>query len=167
MVVEAGAVAGYVIAWLVQKTRRAAERLDAKVDAAVDACLERLYELVAARLDGHPVLDDLTEEVATADGQVSELTRQQLELAVKAAARKDNDFGQAVTELLARVCQAEIASGGPAVSATGSTVFTGDVHIETSGDGVVIGQIAGDVNLNRDASGRRQEGPFGFDQPSR
>ena len=77
----------------------------------IDPGLDRLHEVVAAKLDGHPVLGELDEEAATATGQVSELTRQQVELALTAAARRDELFGQAVSELLARLREAEQASG--------------------------------------------------------
>jgi hypothetical protein len=88
VLIEASVVAGYVIAWAVRKARRAAGRVDAEVDAVIDAGLDKLHDVVAAKLGAHPALDDLTEESASGEGQVSELTRQQVELAVTAAARK-------------------------------------------------------------------------------
>jgi hypothetical protein len=44
-----------------------------------------------------------SEEAAAGEEHVSELTRQQVKLAVTAAARKDDGFGQAVTELVAQL----------------------------------------------------------------
>ena len=64
MVIEAGVVAGYVIAWAVRKARRAGGRLDVEADEAIDAGLDRLHEVVAAKLAGHPVLEELEEEAA-------------------------------------------------------------------------------------------------------
>ena len=66
--------------------------------------------MVAAKLGGHPVLAEVAEEADEA-GQVSDLTRQQVELALAAAARKDELFGQAVTELVVRLREAEQAAG--------------------------------------------------------
>src|SRR5690242_1105974 len=134
-----------MIAWALRKVRRAAGRLDAEADVAIDAGLDRLHEVVAAKLGAHPALDDLDEEAATDDGQVSELTRQQVELAVIAAARKDDAFGQTVTELVARLRTAEQASGASVVAGAGSKIFTGDAHAQASGGGIAFGQVAGDV----------------------
>jgi hypothetical protein len=157
VVIEAGVVAGYVIAWVVRKVRRAASRLDAEVDAAVDAGLGRLHAAVAAKLGGHPILDELAEEAGAAeDGQVSELTRQQVELAVTAAARKDDEFGQAVTQLVAEIREAEQVSGVSVVAGAGSTVFTGDAHAHASGTGIALGQVGGDVHLDQGGPGKPQ-----------
>ncbi|MEV0926527.1 hypothetical protein AB0I99_15640 [Streptomyces spongiicola] len=159
MVIEAGVVAGYVIAWAVRKARRAAGRVDAEVDTVIDAGLDKLHTAVAAKLGTHPALDDLAEEAATEEGQVSELTRQQVELAVTAAARKDDAFGETVTELVAQLQAAEEASGASVVAGAGSTVFTGDAHVQASGDGIAFGQIGGDVHVDRSAAGGQRPDP--------
>lgn len=149
MVIEAGVVAGYVIAWAVRKARRVGGRLDAEADAAIDTGLDRLHEVVAAKLGEHPVLAEVEEEAASGGGEVSELTRQQVELALTAAAGKDEAFGQAVTELVAQLQGAEQAAGRSVVAAAGSAVFTGDAHAKAEGGGIAFGQVAGDVNVNR------------------
>jgi pheromone shutdown protein TraB len=59
VVIEAGVVAGYVIAWAMRKARRAVGRLDDDADAMIDASLDRLHEVVMARLAAHPVLTEL------------------------------------------------------------------------------------------------------------
>jgi hypothetical protein len=146
VVIEAGVVAGYVIAWAVRKARRAAGRMDAEADSVIDAGMDKLHEVVAAKLGTHPVLEDLTEEASTVDGQVSELTRQQVELAVTAAARKDEAFGQAVTELVARLRVAEQAGGVQMVAGAGSTILTGDAYAHAEGGGIAFGQVGGDVH---------------------
>jgi hypothetical protein len=105
VVIEAEVVAGYVIAWAMRKVRRAGGRLDAEVDVVIDAGLDRLHEVVAAKLGAHLVLAQLANET-TETGQVSELTRQQLELAITAAARKDEAFGQAVSGLVDQLREA-------------------------------------------------------------
>lgn len=73
MVVEAGLAAGYLVGWALRKARRAGGRLDAEADAVIDAGLDRLHEVVKAKLAGHPILTELVEE-AEAAGEVSELT---------------------------------------------------------------------------------------------
>ncbi|MGC4981599.1 hypothetical protein ACLQ18_13300 [Streptomyces sp. DT193] len=138
--------------------------MDAEVDAAIGAGLDKLHTVVAAKLGTHPALDDLAEEAAADEGQVSELTRQQVELAVTAAARKDEEFGDAVTELVAWLRAAEKTSGTSVVTGNGSMVFTGDSHAQASGDGIAFGQVGGDVQVDRGAVGGRQPDPS---QPGR
>ena len=149
VVIEAGVVAGYVIAWAVRKARRAGGRLDAETDAVIDAGLDRLHEMVAAKLADHPVLAELAGEAA-AGGEVSELTRQQVELALAATARKDEAFAQAVTEMVTQLRQAGQAVGQTVIAGAGSAVFTGDAHARADGSGFAVGQVAGDVNVGRD-----------------
>lgn len=159
--IEAGVVAGYVIAWAVRRARRAAERLDAEVDRVTDGILDRLREAVVTKLGGHPALDDLDEEATTGQGQVSELTRQQVELAVTAAARKDDAFGRAVTELVALLRAAEQAGGASVLAGAESRIFTGDAHASASGAGIAVGQVGGDVHAdgaNRDGLGPSEPG---------
>lgn len=66
MFIEAGVAAGYVIAWAVRKARRVGGRLDSEVDEVIDAGLDRLHEVVAAKLNGYPVLAELVEEAEAA-----------------------------------------------------------------------------------------------------
>lgn len=150
MVIEAGIVAGYVIAWAVHKARRVGSRLDTEADAVIDVSLDRLHEVVEAKLAGHPVLAELVDEAAAGDGEVSDLTRQQVELALTAAARKDGAFAQAVTELVARLREAEQVAGRPVIAGAGSSVFTGDAHARAEAGGIAIGQVAGNVHVGRD-----------------
>ncbi len=144
MVVEAGVIAGYMTAWAVRKARRSAGRLDAEADVVMDAALDRLHEVVADKIAGHPVLAELDEDASAGEAEVSELTRQQVELAVTAAARRDEAFGQAVTELLARLREAEQAAG----VAAGSAVFSGSADVRADRGGIAFGQVAGDVHLD-------------------
>ncbi|BCY09028.1 chromosome partitioning protein [Actinoplanes sp. L3-i22] len=146
-VVEASVVAGMAIAWAVRKARRAAGRVDETVDAAIDASADRLHEIVLAKL-GEPVLEDLAQEAADGSGQVSELTRQQVELAVAAAARRDEAFAQTVTALVEQIRRAEPATGTQVLAAPGSAVFTGGVTATAHDAATAIGQ-AGTVNIGR------------------
>lgn len=150
VVIEAGVVTGYVIAWAVRKARRAAGRLDGEVDAAIDAGLDKLHEVVAGKLIGHPVLNDLEEEAAATavgDSHISELTRQQVELAVTAAAGKDDAFARAVTELVAAVRAGEQA-GGQSVLGHGGVTVAGDVDIRAD-HGAAAAWNIGTVTIGR------------------
>lgn len=146
LVIEASVIAGYVIAWVLRKAKRAGDRLDTEADAVMDAGLDKLHEVVATKLGAHPVLDEAQDEAAD-EGQVSELTRQQVELAITAAARKDDAFGQAVTDLVAQLRAAEQAGGRSVVAGAGARVFTGDADARARDSGIAFGQIGGDVHL--------------------
>jgi hypothetical protein len=134
-----------VIAWAVRKARRAAGRADETVDAVIDAGADRLHEVVLAKL-GVPVQEDLAVEAASDSGQVSELTRRQVELAVAAAARRDETFAQTVTDLVAQLRQAQQAAGTQVLAAPGSVVFTGEVTATAHDRATAFGQ-AGTVNV--------------------
>lgn len=149
LIIEAGVATAYIIAWAVRKGGRIGRRLDAEADGVIDANLDRLHELVAAKLVHHPVLEELEDEAATGSGEVGELTRQQVELAITAAAGKDDAFGQAIAELIAKLHDAEQASGGSVIASPGAAVFTGNAHAHAAGQGVAFGQVAGDVYLSR------------------
>jgi hypothetical protein len=82
------------------------------------------------------VLAELIEEAeAVGDGGISDLTRQQVELSLAAAARKDDVFGQSVSELVARVREAEQAAGGSVTAGPGSTVFTRSAGVRAGSGG--------------------------------
>ncbi|MBR7829303.1 hypothetical protein KDK95_23550 [Actinospica sp. MGRD01-02] len=159
MVIEAGVVAGYVIAWAVRKGRRVAGGVDEEIDEAIDAGLEKLHTAVAAKLSTHPALEDLTEEAADGEGHVSELTRQQIELAVTAAAKRDQEFGQTVSDLVAALRAAEQTGGVSVVAGAGSRVFAGDAAVDAREGGIAFGQVGGDVHVDRDAAGGRGPDP--------
>jgi hypothetical protein len=154
VVIEAGVVAGYVIAWAVRKARRVGGRLDTEADAVIDAGLDQLHEVVAAKLGGHPVLAELVEEAETAGdtGDVSGLTRQRVELELAAAAAKDDVFARAVTQLAVRLRDAEQTAGRAVAAGPGSVVFTGGARAKAKSGGIAIGQVGGDVNVGRDPS---------------
>jgi hypothetical protein len=151
MFIEAGVAAGYVIAWAVRKARRVGGRLDSEVDEVIDAGMDRLHEVVAAKLNGYPVLAELVEEAEAAGDAsgVSELTRQQVELALTAAAQKDDAFAQSVTELVARLRESEQAAGTPVITGSGQTVFTGNVDNRAEHGGIAFGQVAGNVSIGQ------------------
>ena len=160
MVIEAGVVAGYVIAWAIRKARRVGGRLDEEADGVIDTGLDRLHEVVVAKLGGHPVLAELVEEAETAGdaSEVSDSTREQLVWALTAAARKDDAFGQTVSELAARLREAEQAAGRPVIAAPGSAVFTGNAEARAESGGIAIGQAAGGVHINQGSADPSQPG---------
>jgi hypothetical protein len=148
VVIEAGLIAGYMIAWALRKAKRIGDRLDTEADGVIDASLNRLHEVVETKLGGHPVLAELVEEAGEAgDGeQITDLTRQQLELALTAAARKDDIFAQTMAELAAKLRDAEQAAGKCVFAGPGSTVVTGNVEAKAEGGGIAIG-VAGSVSI--------------------
>jgi hypothetical protein len=162
--IEAGVVAGYVIAWAVRKARRAAGRIDDEADAVVDASLDRLHEIVAARLAGHPALAQLAAEAADAarnDGRkVGELTCRGVEAALATTARNDRAFGQTVCELTARLREAQQAAS-QVPSRKESAVFTGDARADAYHGGIAIGQVAGGVHIARETGNPLQPGRSG------
>ena len=147
VVIEASVVTGYVVAWAVRKAQRLAGVLDKKFDDTLEAGLDRLHDVVANKLSGHPALEDLTEEAASADSQVTELTRQQIELAITAAARRDEDFGQTVTMLLAEMQSIERTAKVSVVGSAGSRIFSGDTQVGAWGTGIAMGPVGGNVYI--------------------
>ncbi len=145
VVIEAGVIVGYVIAWMVRKAKRAGGRLDAEVDTAMDAGLDKLHHVVAAKLGTDPALTDAQEEATT--GQVSELTRQRVELSIQAAAGKDPAFAQTVAELVEQLQAAEKAGGQVAVGHRSANVVGNvDIHAE---DGSAAAWNMGDVSFGQ------------------
>ncbi len=76
-----------------------------------------------------------------------------MELALTATARKDDLFGQDVTELVARLRQLEQAAGGAVAAGPGSAVFTGSTSVRASGGGIALGPVAGDVHITQGPAG--------------
>lgn len=145
MVIEAGLVAGYVAAWAVRKAKRAGAVLDAETDDVIDTLGDRLHEVVAAKLGGDPALGEMQEEVA-AGLNVSDLTRQRVELALLAAAGKDTDFARQVSGLVEQLKAAELAGGRATAIGQNSVAVAGDVSIQAR-DGSVAAWSLGDVRL--------------------
>jgi hypothetical protein len=165
MMIEAGVIAGYVIAWAVRKARRVAGRLDDEADVIVDVGLDRLHALVTNRLADHPVLARLCEEAEHAalndDGKVSAETRRQMELALVTAARTDEAFGQAVVELAAALADVRQTAASTVSPRQRAMLFTGNSRAEADRGGIAFGQVAGDVHIAREAGSPLQPGRFG------
>jgi hypothetical protein len=108
LVVEVGLVVGYLVAWAAGKARRVAGRVDAEVDAALDAGLDRVHEVIAGKLGTDSAVVRLQAE-AEESGQVSERTRQRVELVVADEVERDERFARALAAVVAELADA----GGP------------------------------------------------------
>lgn len=122
-------VVGYVVGWAVRKARRVAGRADGEVDRVLDAGMDRLHEVVVARLGGDPALERVVTE-AGADGQgVTERTRTRLRLALEEAAEQDPAFQGKLTEAVARI-QAASEAAGPGARAVYGNIFNGPTALQ-------------------------------------
>jgi hypothetical protein len=113
-----------------------AQRADGVVDQALDAGVDRVGQLVQGKLAGDSAMDRLQVEAAES-GEVSQRTRQRVELALADAVEQDGSFAE---ELRAAVAAAQRAAG-PAVAAHGGVAVTGGVS--ATGSGVAIGGVTG------------------------
>jgi hypothetical protein len=95
-------VVGYLIAWAVRKAKRVGARADQKVDQALDAGMDRLHELVAAKLADEPALRQLEAE-AIESNDARERTRKRVQLALDEAVDTDTEFADALSAALQQV----------------------------------------------------------------
>src|SRR5690348_9670888 len=106
-------VAGYLVAWGVRKLKRAGERLDKQADEAIDAGLDRLHDVIAAKLGADPALAKL--EVEVSQGlEPSDRTLRRVQDAVEDASEEDPRFAALIEELLAKLEKAR--DGAPSVA---------------------------------------------------
>jgi hypothetical protein len=107
-----------------------AGRADAEVAQALDAGLDRLHELVAARLAGEPVLARLESEAAAGGDapQVRPRTSERVRLALEDAAEADEAFAARLAGLADQLRAVESRPGGrgAAVSASGPQAIAVD-----------------------------------------
>ncbi|MGW3998380.1 hypothetical protein [Amycolatopsis sp. NPDC004772] len=122
---------GWLIAWAVRKAGRVGKRVDAEVDRAVDAGLDRLHDLVAAKLGDDPALAKLRDEAAKT-GEVGTRTQARVRLALEDAVEQDPDFTAAIEQAVAGL---ESTAGSHAV------VVHGDVRADHGG--ISIGGVTG------------------------
>lgn len=136
-------VVGYLIAWAVSKARRVGAQLDSDVDLVIDAELDRLHDLVAARLGLDPALEKL-ELTAAAGEEVSDRTRRRVADALADAAEADDEFAAGLQTALDNLRRA----GAPpvvAASGAGSVAVGGDVDIHAesgSAAAVTMGNVS-------------------------
>jgi len=126
-------VAGYLVAYVIRKTRRAGERVDAEVDYALDVTLDRLHEVISEKLGDDPAVLKLQLEAES--GDVATRTAQRVTLAVEDAAEDDNDFADLLRELLRELTSQE--GSGPAVSVVRQTA--------TASRGSTVNQAGRDI----------------------
>ncbi|MBM9506754.1 hypothetical protein [Actinacidiphila acididurans] len=120
---------GYLVAWVVGKARRVAGRADAEVDTVLDAGLDRLHEMVVARLGGDPALEQAVTQAAAGAQAVSDRTRRRLGLALEEAVEQDPAFASALQDAVAAVRAAAEAAGPRARAVYGNT-FNGPAALQ-------------------------------------
>jgi len=101
-------VAGYLVAWAVRKGARVGKRLDGQADEIIDLELDRLHDVVTAKLGLDPALEKLELEAAQGQ-QPSERTLRRVQDAVEEATEEDPQFKALLEAVLAKV---EEAGGG-------------------------------------------------------
>jgi len=148
--------AGYLIAWVVQKARRAGGRLNADADLILDTELNRLHDLVVSKLGPDPALTKL-EQTAAAGMEVSDLTRRRVADALEQAADDDPSFSEQLTAVLSAL--KGIAPSVALAVGERSAAVSGDLHITADG-GSAAAQTMGDVTL-----GSRPPDPPGPGRP--
>jgi hypothetical protein len=136
-------VAGYLAAWAVGKARRVGRQLDEDTDLVLDASLDRLHDLVVAKLGDDPALAKLEGEAAGA-GEVSERTRRRVADAVAEAAESDEEFSASLLGLLEVLERGRRGGESAAASGTRSAVVMGNVDVKAE-DGSAAALTMGDV----------------------
>ena len=142
--VEAEIVVGYLIVLALRKAKRFGGQPDGEADQVLDAGLDRLHSLLTHKLAGHPVLADLEHEAAYT-GEVTELTRQQVELAVRAAESRDSTFARNLAEALEWLGR-QPAAGAVLAMGLDAVALGGAASIHVEGGGVAAVRM-GDVRL--------------------
>jgi hypothetical protein len=97
-------VAGYLVAWAVRKAKRAGARLDKETDEVMDAGLDRLHEVIAAKLGTDPAIEKLEIE-AIESQQPSDRTIRRVNDAIEEAAEGDSQFAALLKAVLAELDQ--------------------------------------------------------------
>ncbi|MGW5580543.1 chromosome partitioning protein [Micromonospora chokoriensis] len=101
-------VAGYLLAWAVEKARHVGRRADGEVDRVLDAGMDRLHDLVSDKLGDDPALAALEREAA--NGVNNGRTQQRVQLAVEDAADADAAFADRLRTALRELSVAGGAS---------------------------------------------------------
>lgn len=130
---------GFLIAWVVRKVGRVGRRVDIEVDQVMDAGLDRLHDLVAAKLGGDPALEKLRSEASDA-GEVGARTQARVRMALEEAAEQDPVFAAEFEAAVSQVQAMQRGDGGAAVGERGVAV-AGGVHADSGG--VAVGGVTG------------------------
>jgi len=126
-------VVGYLAAWAWLKARRVAGRADTEVDAALDAGMNRLHEMIAAKLAADPALEQLEIHAGADLDQVTipDRTRERVRLSLEDAVEADTVFAARLEELVAELRAAQETSGtGPPAG----VVASGERAVAVGGD---------------------------------
>lgn len=123
---------GYLAAWALHKTKRVADRADAEVDQVLDAGMDRVHELIAARLGTDPALEQAMTEAASEQAEVTDRTRTRLHLVLEEQTEQDPAFAAELQKVVANV-QAAASEATSAARAVYGNTFNGPSAIQ-SGD---------------------------------
>jgi hypothetical protein len=137
-------VVGWLAVFAWGKAKRVAGRADAEVDQAIDTGMDRLHELVSAKLRGDPALARLEAEAGQDLDRVatSGRTRQRVHLALQDAVETDCGFAAALQSLVTQLREAGAVTQNIAPAAASNTGAA-----MASGGGVAnTGVVMGDVN---------------------
>ncbi|MBY8881572.1 hypothetical protein [Actinacidiphila acidipaludis] len=150
---------GYVFAYLVRKAKRVAGQVDAEVARGLDAGMDRLHDLVSAKLGPDPALERATEEAWAGQAEPSERTQRRLADSLEDAAERDPDFAKALQELVEQVQAAEKAAAPGGVSASGSAQAIGGNATISAEGGSAAALRMGDVTIGSGTVDPHRPGP--------
>lgn len=152
-------IVGYLAAWVIRKAKRAGQRADTEVDRVVDLAMERLHDVVSARLGRDPAVERLRQEAN--EGGTTPLTRQRVQLALQAASADDPAFGHALDAAAIEVQRAERESGRSVVTAAGdnAVAVTGNTTIHADRGSVAALNVSGDAVVGSGCLDPSRPGP--------
>jgi hypothetical protein len=130
---------GFLIAWVAREAGRVGQRVDTEVDHVMDVGLDRLHDLVAAKLGSDPALEKLRNE-AGESGAVGARTQTRVRMALEEAAEQDPVFAAEFEAIVAQVQATQHGDGGASAGERGVAV-AGGVHADNGG--VAFGGVTG------------------------
>lgn len=125
---------GFLIAWFARKAGRAVKRLDGVADKVMDVGLDRLHNVVTAKLGGDSALKQLAAE-AGATGEAGTRTQARVRLALEDAVEQDLTFAKDLKDAMSTLQAGEHgvviggdvrADSGIAIVMTGGSVSIGE-----------------------------------------
>lgn len=152
---------GCLITWLVKKANRAGQRADAEVDYAIDAGMDKLHDLVTAKLGPDTALAALTTEV-TQTGTATARTQQRVHLSLDEAAEHDPNFATQLHALIEQIQATQAQTGSGVYAHDEGIAVVGNVHLRAERGSATALRI-GNVSLG--GSGERPD-PHQPGQPS-
>lgn len=121
--------AGYVFAWAMRKARRVTGRADAELDRALDVGMDRLHEVVSAKLGQDPALERAVEEAESGREELTERTRRRLTDALEDATERDTGFAEALRQAVSEIEAVSSGTGGG--GAVSGNTFLGPTAVQT------------------------------------